>query len=497
MNPLNKNNLNKLLVYILKRQVAKLQSQYRQIHEQSMPITVVTGTVGKSSVTMLISELFENNDYKVITGTSQTKNLNSLTGLCMALGGFYVEMSEGIKALQFAKLIFKGFLSTLLPNHNLSKVTAIVAEIGYDYQGESEQYLKIFENIDMLVVSSCTWEHNQGFDAAVDKDRVAKIIQDLPETWQGYLNNGLIDGRLRNIAIEQLNLIQRAEHFVLPEQIGEISNTIITNAVNDEQMIEKIQNANFIDVLQGKPKFFTATATPSRVNGILMANKYIYNSKYLLPPTFARTSLILESIANVFEFDLSTVKTTLNECELPFGRFGQLIGKNSTRIIDSTYNSDPASLNYFLDTLEEVINNPTEFGQSSGHTLILGEMRELGDTAIEEHRKVLDRILKLQENYGKQILEVLFIGKEWLKLGQEGTTARYIRYWNNLFMNFESSSKICEYLDTKPMLENSWYWLKGSQNTIFLEVVTKHLLQDPNDSQYLCRQELKWDKLRN
>lgn len=461
-------SLQNILQSIAQKQLQKIQKQYQQIHQETIPIVVIVGTVGKSSLTMMINQLFQNNNYQVISGTSQTKNLNSLTGLVMTLGGFYVELSQGWKFLKVAELLSKGFLSVLSPNYDLSIPTSLILEVGYDYQNESDIYLKIFENIDLLVVSSCTWEHNQGFNTILNTPMLNKILPELPQSWQTNLSNNLIDVRLRNIAIEQLNLIQKSQHTVLPENIGQISNTIIANTIDQNQ-------------------FSVATATPSRINGILISDKYIFNGRYFLPNTFARTSLVLEAVANVFEFETQTVKDTINSCELPFGRFGRFVGKNNTTIIDSTYNSDPASLNGFLDNLEEVINNPTKFGLAnnsvSGHILIFGEMRELGITAKQEHNNILDRIVSLQEKYGKVILEVLFIGSEWHKLNKQP------------FIIFESASKICEYLDSKPQIPDSWYWIKGSQNTIFLETVTKHLLQNTEDSQYLCRQEAKWNKL--
>ena len=318
----------------------------------------------------------------------------------------------------------------------------------------------------------------------------------MPDYWSNTLSNGLIDPQLRNIAIEQLWLGKNAQYLVLPDKIGEISNTIITNIPNNEQYLERIQSTPIIETLTNTPKFYTATVDAQRLNGILCSDKLIYNSKYLLPKSFARTSAILQCVANVLELEQESISSTLVNCSLPFGRFGYFNGVNNTKIVDSTYNSDPASLGYFLDTLEEVINSPDEFGFPIGHTLILGEMRELGNTAKAEHTKILDRIIELQTKYSTQILNVYLLGQEWSKCGQAISGAGLVNYNNQSWKVYSTAFGICNLIVKNELVENSWFWIKGSQNTIFLEIVVEYLLADSKDTKYLCRQDPKWHQIK-
>jgi UDP-N-acetylmuramyl pentapeptide synthase len=488
--------ITKLLISLAQKQLARLQQLHYGIYNRKIPIIAVTGTVGKSSTTLLIGELFRQNDYNLISGTSVAKNLNTLAGLVMSLGGFYVELSSGNRFFKWAIFLSKAWYSTVMPKHNFSKLMAIVAEVGYDEQGESETYSQIFQNLDVLVATSATWEHNQGYSQTFNDKLYNEIRDILPDTWTRTMENGMIDPRLKNIALEQFALGKNSEYLILPESIGEITNSILTNAIGERTKIDLIQSSTIIDVEAQKPRYFLSTAQSTRINGILVSDKFVYNSKYLLPKSFARTSLILQALCDCLDLDPHTLPKTISECKLPFGRFGQLNGVLDTRIIDSSYNSDPVSLGYFLDTLEEVINNPVEFGNPKGHSLILGEMRELGDTAIGEHSKILDRIIELQDLYHEDIIEIYLIGEEWQKIGEEGSSTRYINYKGVIWQKFDTPQRICKYIDKHGIIEGSWFWIKGSQNGNFLEVVVKHLLKDKSDSQYLCRQEPKWDYIR-
>jgi UDP-N-acetylmuramyl pentapeptide synthase len=484
----------RLLRKIAHNQLEKLKLSYYKIHNKRLPVIVVVGTVGKSSVTLLISQLLEANNYKVISGTSQQKNLNTTSGLAMSLGNFYFELSSGNKIWNWLKLFTLAFWTTIFPKVDLGQPTVLVSEVGFDYQNEAQNYEEIFGNIDLLVVTAATWEHNQGFEEHVNSHRVNFISKHLPDYWSQTLSSKLHDGRLRNIALEQLWLTRNSHYVVLPEKIGEISNTILTNINQSEAAMDSSQTNIILEAESSKPRFYTSTADANRVNGILVSGRFVYNSKYLLPKSFARTSLILDSVVKALNLEEETVAQTLSDCNLPFGRFGFFNGLNETKIVDSTYNSDPASLGYFLDTLEEVINNEPDFGNPTCHTLILGEMRELGATAVIEHKNILNRLIDLQEKYPRQFLEIYLLGQEWQKCSDEATTSWFVKYKGQMFKRYESAQKINKEIDKIIIQKGSWFWVKGSQNTIFLEVVVEHLLANPEDKKFLCRQEEKWKR---
>ena len=65
-----------------------------------------------------------------------------------------------------------------------------------------------------------------------------------------------------------------------------------------------------------------------------------------------------------------------------------------------------------------------------------------------------------------------------------------------LFRSFEAIKYLQPLLDEKSIRPNNWIWLKGSQNTIYLEVLVQHLLANKEDAINLCRQGKQWDEAR-
>jgi len=76
--------------------------------------------------------------------------------------------------------------------------------------------------------------------------------------------------------------------------------------------------------------------------------------------------------------DVAEVAEALSAAQIPT-RLTQHPGKNGSLIIDDTYNASPASMRAALDLL----------GEAPGRKIaVLGDMRELGDAAMEGHRDV-------------------------------------------------------------------------------------------------------------
>jgi UDP-N-acetylmuramyl pentapeptide synthase len=483
-------------IWLAKNILNKVQKSYAKRHQKPLPTILVTGTAGKSSQTLLITELFSKDGWQIFTGASPEKCLNSVTGLSMVLAGFRLNF-EGAKGKQNKlKFIWKCLWFICFENYNhLPEKTILIYELGYDHQNESLGFAKIFEKgFDLLITTNITQEHTGGFASKLNRDMYAYVAKHLPNKWQEVLHDLGLDVQLKNIALEQFSLISLADSYIIPASFGMIDNWVMDNleASVRTHLVHSQRDENFT---------------------LVADHKYTFSQEYLLPPTFAKTAYILELIARKFSIPEHYITETIQSLQLPNGRFTLFSGMMNTTIVDSSYNSDPQSLLGFLDLLEEVL----EVGKSSlenrlpdgtqhsalppKHYLILGEMRELGDSAGLQHKLILDRLIEIGMKWRDYIENIYLLGSEWLDCNDDGIVkthgeVSYISYNKQFFKVFRRAGDINKLLTIETIRPNSWFWIKGSQNTIFLETTVKHLLAHNEDSQKLCRQGEEWDELR-
>jgi UDP-N-acetylmuramyl pentapeptide synthase len=481
----------RLAISIARRLLNKYRSVYLKQHRKSLPIILIAGTAGKSSTTLLLKGLFNRAGYKVFTGANPKACLNSLTGLTMVLGEFESEF-EGRGAFVH-KMIFllKGYWAYLTKSVELPKDSIIVYEIGFNEQHEANYFLEVFDGeVDSVVITNLTYEHSFGFSEEFDQHSYGVFKQFIPEYWQQALEDESLDGRLRNIALEQFKLLSLSKHYITPLVIGAIDNGILSNFDSTEM------------------KFYPEVTRSA--NYELETEGYTLGSQLLLPQTFAKNATILDTIATRYKFSKSITVSALEQMEVPNGRFSLLNGKSGSRIVDSTYNSDPASLSGFLMLFEEVCGEfikqsrsgelPEPYGIAPKHTLILGEMRELGEMSREEHKKILDSLVKLTTVYADYLQDIFLVGQQWLQIDDEVSKSdgdvSYIRHLGQLFKVYRRAGDINRVLTDEYIRSGSWYWVKGSQNTIFLEIVVEHLLANKQDKSRLCRRGEAWDLQR-
>jgi len=451
-----------LLIILIKIQLARLQKAHFSQFGAELPIIIVSGSVGKSSTTLLIAQLLEQNKINVITSTTQTKNYNTLSGLAMLLSGQFFSMDAVGRFRGWAKVLWH-IIRVVFSPILLTKKSALVFEMGVDHQGEGIQFARIFSHIDILVVTTATLEHAFGYSDTFDTKLYNKLKEFLPRSLYLDLENDHFSTILRNSVLENLRLAPITKTMIVPPHLDSIDNQII--AVTDQ-----------------KSTFFTAKPQREIDGNLTVDGKPLFGGgEYLLPLTFARNHLILTQIAT--RFDLATIN--LAYLTLPVSRFGKLSGINHTTVIDSTYNSDPASLCGFLDMLEEMISI------APFHVLVLGEMRELGPSASVAHYDILDRLQKILIKHSS-IDKIVLIGAEW---SQNSLQSHLIFGHTKVTLSLNSRAVA---KDLKTILSPySWVWCKGSQNTIFCEEVVTALLQNPGDSTKVCRQSDTWKKQKD
>ena len=150
-------------------------------------------------------------------------------------------------------------------------------------------------------------------------------------------------------------------------------------------------------------------------------------------------------------------------------------------IIDSSYNSSPAALLAAINLVKEVKIRGKKIG-------VLGDMKELGELAREEHEKV-------GKEAAKNFDFLVFVGPLMKKYAfpaalKAGFSEQKI-FW------FDKSKGVGEFVVKKLLDHDDLILIKGSQNTIFLEQVVYEIIKEKDKAkELLCRQSEYWEKTR-
>ena len=195
-------------------------------------------------------------------------------------------------------------------------------------------------------------------------------------------------------------------------------------------------------------------------------------------PEYGRLIAAAAVIALKHHVPPKKIQQGLNNLKLP-GRFSVFPGIKNTIILDSSYNAP-------YQAMVKMINHFYHLFPSRSKILILGEMRELGPLSTQKHQELAQMVAKLDFKH------LFLIGDQMKKvflpflLKTNPQLKDHITY-------FSSSQKLGRHL-VNFIKGGEAIFVKGSQNTIFLEEAIKPLLKNPSDVKYLVRQSPDWLK---
>jgi len=176
-----------------------------------------------------------------------------------------------------------------------------------------------------------------------------------------------------------------------------------------------------------------------------------------------RSNLTLEAACAALEKNFS----------LPPGRASLIQGKHNTTILDSSYNSSPEPLIDFLHLLRDM--------PGKRKLALLGDIRELGSASPSEH-----------EQAGKvaaEVCDVVFLvgpamHAHVLPLFEKAHKPAFV-----CSSAVDAAEKLDKYLRPDDVL-----LVKGSQNTLLLEIAIEKLMAHPEQAkQLLCWRSNFWD----
>ena len=197
----------------------------------------------------------------------------------------------------------------------------------------------------------------------------------------------------------------------------------------------------------------------------------------VLPNYYGETIAAAVAVGMALNLPVKTISEALTgNFKLPSGRGRIFEGIKNTIIIDSSYNASGKTMKGSLEMLKDIGGNRIKIA-------VLGDMRELGSQAEIEHKKVAETAIKSAD---KIVLVGPLVRQYSLPVIQQ---SKLPVDW------FSTAGEAANYL-TKNLSDNEIVLVKGSQNTIFLEIVVEALLKNKSDVENLCRRGKFWDKIR-
>lgn len=438
----------------MKNIVALLFLHYLRIAAQlqllkNKPIIIgITGSAGKTSTKQAIAAALSSLSNLKVCGY-----VNSESGIPLDILGISIKTYSYYEWLKIALIVPLKLL------FNWEKYTYYLVEMGIDSPNEPKNmgYLLKIVNPSIGILLNAFPMHSQAFDHLLTTSDPKKRQQEMTKL----------------IANEKGKLLTH-----LPP-----SGLAVFNS--DQKEFETITNnvkAKKLSVGFNKKGGIICSKieynNDSTILFYLLKNKKITITihNYFLPEHFLYTIGVALAVGKYVTKNVSqTIANIEKYFTLPPGRSSLFKGIHGSLILDSSYN---ASRKPMIDSLNLLKKIP-----SHRNIAILGDMRELGNESQLEH--------ELVAKHAASILDLaILVGPEMKKYALPILTKANIpTQW------FPSAQAAAEYLKPK-LKKNDLVLVKGSQNTLLLEIAVEELLANKSDSTKLCRRGGYWDKRR-
>lgn len=168
---------------------------------------------------------------------------------------------------------------------------------------------------------------------------------------------------------------------------------------------------------------------------------------------FAYNAIPAIAIGLFYKISIENIIKSLESFEPDAGQsYGRMVvlQKNGITILNDTYNANPSSTALALDTLS--------LSQSENKIAVMGDMLELGDNSIEEHKEILKKAKS--------------IAKSLLTYGNNFKNALALMDDTSNINHFDNKQELINYLQ-KILTNNTSVLVKGSRGMKMEEVVNK------------------------
>jgi len=432
---------------LAKFQLAKINFWRRIKGKRSVVIVGITGSAGKTS-TMYATVAALRDSFRV----KYSEKANSESGIPLNILGL------SMKDYSLKDWLRVAVLSPLKLLTNWRDYDVYAAEMGVDEPKEPKNmsYLLKIIRPQIGVFIGVTSVHSQQFEQAGFEDPVRAIAEEKGRLLAALPANGwAIVNRDDRLVWEQA---KRSEAKIIP--VGR----------HHQAKLRVIR--------------YSVSEIGTKITYSWRKRRYCLElANYVLPPVYSHTFGFALAVALTQQIRLKKAIAMISRnFQLPPGRSSLIKGIKNTLIIDSSYNASPLAMITMLDLLGQL-------GKKTGRKKIavLGDMRELGNQSKKEHQRIARKAIKvadqivlvgpqMREYFLPAALEMGFDQKKIKSFLKAGQAARFLK------RNLQGGELIL---------------VKGSQNTIFLEIVVEALMKDKSKAeQLLCRRGKFWDQKR-
>lgn len=399
----------------------------------------ITGSVGKTSAKEAIF-LVLNDSFDV---RSNEKNYNNEIGLPLTIIG---AKSGNSSIFGWLKVLVKWLWVITFP---VKYPEILVLEMGVDNPGDMD-YLRSFIPVDVAVITNISNSHLEQFKT------IEKIAKEKFKIAKDLSRDGLVVLNIDNHQVQEMyrNKYKNNSNVFLFGFTDESEVRAVD--VNFSYRNEDFSGINFKLQYEGK---IIPVWLPN-----IVARHHIY------------AALAGVCVGVYFKISLMDISKSLEMFSSPVGRMNLMGGYRGSVLIDDTYNASKVSTLAALEVLSEI--------KSRRKIAVLGDMLELGDQSLDEHKEVIKKALKLGV--------LLYVVGESMILAAEQVllSDRFSQFRGSVSLNsnpVDAGEEVKEILDFGDVV-----LVKGSQS-MRMEKAVEVIMEKPFEAEkLLCRQDKVW-----
>lgn len=451
---------NLILLYLL---YLRLLARLQLLKNPHAKIIGITGSSGKTTTKKAVAHVLKS-QYKV----KECYKANSQTGIPLDILGLHM---TDFSTKDWLRVTVMAPIKLLT---NWERFDYYVVEMGIDGPDEpvNMKYLLKIIKPDIGIFLNATSSHAEPWDKLVPKsapNREQEIIKLIAR------EKGRILTDLDTTAVAIANLddpnISRLWREIAAKLItfGKLTKSGDSNTTSDPNKSPNISFEAVKSDLNGFEATFIYQDQQVKLNiqNQLFSEVYAYN--------FA--AAIATALTTSIKF--SQAVETLSSFRGDPGRLQLIDGINNSKLIDCSYNSQPNSLSSNLSLVNQLHCKGRKI-------LVLGDMRELGESAEYWHR-----YLARQATFADFII---LVGPAMQKFFL--TELETLSYPTNQVKHFSNTYEAAVF--TKEQIKaDDLIFIQASQNTLLFEIIVEQLMAHPEDSEkLLCRRGEFWDQRR-